>query len=218
MYYVYMTKNEANVYKYIKSYISENGYSPAFSEIQEHFGLASIGSVQNYIKQLTQKGLVTKAPHQKRSLQIVESQQPDNPLMNPANWKKDVVSLPVLGSVAAGLPLEKKSFDEFIDVPLHMAPKPDESFVLRVSGDSMIDAGIFNKDLLLIESCNYAENGAVVVASTEDDAATVKYFYKKPEDNVIELRPANDAMSSQYYKAHEISLRGKVVGLIRNYF
>lgn len=214
MYNVYMTKNETKVYDFIKNYISKEGYSPAFSEIQEHFGFASIGSVQNYVKQLTKKGMVSQAPHQKRSLKIVE---PTDPLMDPSKWTKEVVSLPILGSVAAGIPLERKSFDEFIDVPLHMAPKPDESFVLRVSGDSMIGAGIFNKDLLLIETCNYAENGSVIVASTEDDAATVKYFYKKPENNIIELRPANETMSSQYYKSHEISIRGKVVGLIRSY-
>jgi len=214
MHYVYMTKNEAKIFEYIKTFISEQGYSPAFSEIQDHFGYASIGSVQNYIKQLTKKGLVSQSPNQKRSLQITPQ---EDPLMNPQNWSKDVVSLPLLGSVAAGLPLEKKSFDEFIDVPLHLAPKPEESFVLRVSGSSMIDAGIFDKDLLLIESCNYADNGTVVVASTTDEASTVKYFYKKQDQNQIELRPANETMSSQFFEAHEISIRGKVVGLIRSY-
>ena len=209
-----MTKNEAKIYNYIKNFISEKGYSPAFSEIQTHFGYASIGSVQSYIKQLTKKGMVYQSPNQKRSLQITPQ---EDPLMNPQNWSKDVVSLPLLGSVAAGMPLERKSFDEFIDVPLHLAPKPESSFVLRVSGSSMIDAGIFDKDLLLIESCDYAENGTVVVASTSDEASTVKYFYQKQGENQVELRPANESMTSQFYEAHEISIRGKVVGLIRSY-
>lgn len=206
-----MTKNELNVLKFIEDYISKEGVSPSFAEIQEHFGWASKGSVQNYIKQLTEKGLLKKAPNQKRSLEIIKSDT--NDLGN--SIFQDSVRLPLLGSVAAGLPLERKEFDEFINVPLHLAPKPEESFVLRVSGDSMIEAGIFNKDLLLIESCSYADNGTIVVATTEDEAATVKRFFQK--ENTIELRPENASLSSQFYGSHEISIKGKVVGLIRSY-
>lgn len=204
-----MTKNELKVLEYIKNYIAEESVSPSFAEIQEHFGWASKGSVQNYIKQLTEKGHLQKSPHQKRSLKVVEASH-----MDPSVFKESV-RLPLLGSVAAGLPLERKEFDEFINVPLHLAPKPEESFVLRVSGDSMIEAGIFNKDLLLIESCSYADNGTIVVASTTDDAATVKRFFQK--ENTIELRPENASLTSQFYGSHEITIKGKVVGLIRSY-
>lgn len=203
-----MTKNEVNVLSYIKSYINDNGYSPSFSEIQENFGWASKGSVQSYIKQLTEKGLLKHTPHKKRALEIVEKDLSTSIF-------DESVRLPLLGSVAAGLPLERKEFDEFINVPLHLAPKPEESYVLRVSGDSMIEAGIFDKDLLLIESCCSADNGTIVVATTLDDAATVKRFFAK--NNEIELRPENAALSSQFYQPHEITIKGKVVGLIRSY-
>lgn len=206
-----MTKNELNVLTYIKSYIGDHGYSPSFADIQENFGWASKGSVQNYIKQLTEKGLLRKAPHKKRALEVVETKSGE---LSTSIFEESV-RLPLLGSVAAGLPLERKNFDEFINVPLHLAPKPDESFVLRVSGDSMIEAGIFDKDLLLIESCNYADNGTIVVATTLDDAATVKRFFQK--DDEIELRPENETLESQFFKSHEITIKGKVVGLIRSY-
>lgn len=204
-----MTKNELNVLSYIKSYINENSYSPSFAEIQDHFGWASKGSVQSYIKQLCEKGLIRKTPNKKRALEVINLDTPET-----SNFE-DSVRLPLLGSVAAGIPLERKEFDEFINVPLHLAPKPDESFVLRVSGDSMIEAGILDKDLLLIEACNYADNGTIVVASTSDDAATVKRFFHK--ENQIELRPENTALQSQFYQSHEITIKGKVVGLIRSY-
>ncbi|MGH1467866.1 MAG: transcriptional repressor LexA [Bdellovibrionales bacterium] len=204
-----MTEKELKVLSYIKSYIHENSYSPSFAEIQEHFGWASKGSVQSYIKQLCEKGLIRKMPNKKRALEIVSLNAPDTSIF------EESVKLPLLGSVAAGIPLERKEFDEFINVPLHLAPKPDESFVLRVSGDSMIEAGILDKDLLLIESCNYADNGTIVVASTLDEAATVKRFFHK--QNQIELRPENAALQSQFYQTHEITIKGKVVGLIRSY-
>ncbi len=205
-----MTKKELKVLSYIKEYIQENSYSPSFAEIQTHFGWASKGSVQNYIKQLCEKGLIRKIPNKKRALEVVNTiPSPDTSIF------EDSVRLPLLGSVAAGIPLERKEFDEFINVPLHLAPKPDESFVLRVSGDSMIEAGILDKDLLLIEACNYADNGTIVVAATLDEAATVKRFFHK--ENQIELRPENAALQSQFYQTHEITIKGKVVGLIRSY-
>jgi repressor LexA len=207
-----MTKNELNVLNYIKAYIKDNGYSPSYAEIQTAFGWASKGSVQNYIKQLSEKGFLKKSLHKKRSLEVVEHD--DEEELSTDLFEK-AVRLPLLGSVAAGLPLERKDFDEFINVPLHLAPKPERSFVLRVSGDSMIEAGIHDKDLLLIESCSYADNGTIVVATTLDDAATVKRFFQNK--NTIELRPENSRLSSQFYKSHEITIKGKVVGLIRSY-
>lgn len=200
-----MTANESKVYQFISDYIQDEGFSPTYEEIQTHFGFASIASVQSYIKQLSQKGHIKKSPHLKRSLEVVK---------NDEHFKKSV-SLPLLGSVAAGLPLEQKDFNEFLDVPLHLAPNPDQSFVVRVFGDSMIEAGIFNKDLLLVEACSYLNNGDLGVVSTQDDEATVKYFYKRAQE--IELRPANSEMKPQFYKLYEVTVQGKVIGLIRNY-
>lgn len=212
MHYVYMTKNELNVLKFIDEQIKSTGVSPTYKEIQENFGLASIGSVQSYIRQLEKKGLIEKHPKLKRSLKVIHNFESGH---SKPSSTPDYATLPVLGSVAAGLPLEKKEHDEYMDVPLQLISQPDKSFVLRVSGDSMIEAGIFDKDLLLIESCNYADSGSIVVAATQDEAATVKKIFYK--NSTVELRPANAKYESQFYKGHEISIKGKVVGLIRRY-
>lgn len=198
---MYMTKNEALIFDFIKEHIHSRGYSPTYEEIRKRFNYASISSVQNYIKQLSQKGYLKKKPHLKRALEISTEQS---------------VTLPILGSVAAGLPLEKKTFDDFIEVPMHLSPNPDAAFVVRVYGESMIEAGIHNNDLLVVEACSFLNNGDIGVISTVDEASTVKYFFLKEKGNV-ELRPANSKMSSLFYKAYEITVQGKVKGLIRSY-
>ena len=126
------------------------------------------------------------------------------------------LSLPLLGEVAAGLPLEKQSYHEFIDIPADLVPRHgDNCFVLRVNGDSMKDAGILNKDLVVVEACTWADNGAIVVATTNEFSSTVKRLFH--HQNKVELKPANELFSSQFYALDEISIQGRVVGLIRSY-
>jgi repressor LexA len=126
------------------------------------------------------------------------------------------LSLPLLGEVAAGLPLEKQSYHEFVDVPADLVPRHGENcFVLRVNGDSMKEIGILNKDLVVVEACTWAENGTIVVATTKDFSSTVKRLFH--HSNKIELKPENSAYTSQFYALDEISIQGRVVGLIRSY-
>ncbi len=217
-----LTPKELKVMEYIENFIIENNYSPSYREIQSHMELASIGSVQNYIKQLTKKGFIEKtSSHQNRSLRVLKELSSNTLFKNskvqtqPLHQEQVTCTLPILGSVAAGLPLEAKEFDEFMDVPISLAPQPDRSFMLRVSGDSMIEEGIHDKDLLLVEERSFADNGNIVVASTEDEAATVKKIFF--ENNQVELRPSNSAMSSFWYKPEQITIKGLVIGLIRKY-
>ena len=126
------------------------------------------------------------------------------------------LSLPLLGEVAAGLPLEKQNYHEYIDVPSDLVPKHGENcFVLRINGDSMKEVGILNKDLVVVESCTWADNETIVVATTKEFSSTVKRIFH--HENKVELKPENQAYSSQFYALDEISIQGRVVGLIRSY-
>lgn len=210
-----LTQKEKMILEFLESFIKQEGISPAYTEIQSHFGFASINSVQRYIQQLEQKGYVQKGePNQKRSIVLLKSSQDfANDLYD--STYGSVVRLPLLGKVAAGLPLEAKTYDEQMDVPLALVPKPTESFVLRVQGESMIEEGIFDGDLIIIEKRNFANSGSLVVVSTEDESATVKRIFYK--EGLVELRPSNAQMASFWYEPHKISIQGLVVGLIRQY-
>ncbi|MCO5114222.1 MAG: transcriptional repressor LexA [Bdellovibrionaceae bacterium] len=211
-----LTQKEKMILEFLESFIKQEGISPAYTEIQSHFGFASIHSVQRYIQQLEQKGYIQKGePNQKRSLILLKASHDfANELYDPATYGS-AVRLPLLGKVAAGLPLEAKTYDEQMDVPLALVPRPTESFVLRVQGESMIDEGIFDGDLIIIEKRNFAHSGSLVVVATEDESATVKRIFYK--EGLVELRPANAQMQSFWYEPHKISIQGLVVGLIRQY-
>lgn len=210
-----LTLKEKAVLEFLEEFIKSNAIAPTYTEIQNHFGFASIHSVQRYITQLEQKGYVQKGePNQKRSIVLLKA---SNDFLNDLqdSIASSVVRLPLLGKVAAGLPLESKTYDEQMDVPLALVPRPTESYILRVQGDSMIDEGIYSGDLIIIEKRSFASDGSLVVASTDDEEATVKrIFYKQGR---VELRPANSQMQSFWYEPHKITIQGLVVGLIRQY-
>lgn len=212
-----LTHKEKAILEFIHSFICQEGISPTYTEIQKHFSFASINSVQRYVSQLEQKGYLQKGePNQKRSLILLKNSNDFlNDLYDSTSVPNSAVRLPLLGKVAAGLPLEAKEYDEHMDVPLALVPRPTESFILRVQGESMIDEGIFNGDLIIVEKRSFANDGSLVVASTEDESSTVKrIFYKQ---GMVELRPANTSMQSFWYEPHKISIQGLVVGLIRQY-
>ena len=201
-----MTKNEQQVLNFIKDHIEKNSYSPSYREIQKAFDLSSVGSVQSYIKQLQEKGHIKKTAFKKRTLKLAES----------LNSNFESARLPLLGEVAAGIPLEKHSYNEFIEVPLNLVPNGNKDcFVLRVSGDSMKNAGILDKDLIIVKSCSWADNGSIVVATTIDESSTLKRVFH--HENKVELRPENENFAPQFYSLNEISIKGKLMGLIRNY-
>ncbi len=209
-----LTSKEKATLEFIETYVKTHGISPTFTEIKNHFGFASINSVQRYIQQLESKNYIQKGnSNEKRSLKLLKSST--DYLADLMEKPSVAVTLPLLGKVAAGLPLEEKNFDQWVDVPLSLVQKPKESFVLRVQGESMIDEGIHSGDLVIIEKNSFASEGSLAVVSTEDESATVKrIFYKNGQ---VELRPANSKMKSMWYEPHEITLQGLVIGLMRNY-
>ena len=200
-----LTPNELRVLEFLRGFIDKKGYSPSYDEIKEKFDFASYFSVQRYLKQLETKGYV-RSPwgNKKRALEVVET----------SAASMNALSIPFLGRVAAGRPIEALTHPDTIDVPLRMAKRPHETFALKVEGDSMIDDGIQDGDVLVIQRQPTASNGQTVVALVENEA-TVKRFYLKGHE--VELRPANPYMKPMYFPAQEVRIAGIVVGLLRDF-
>ncbi|NUN04578.1 MAG: transcriptional repressor LexA [Bdellovibrio sp.] len=231
-----LTPKEKRVLEFIESHILSSGVSPSYQEIKDHFGLASFNSVQNYLKQLTNKGYIENPVGQKRAIQILHSAsavqdslqlksvstKTGSPRSQLLQARDEILSLPLLGKVAAGQPIEALKHDEFVDVPPSLVKNPAKSFALKVQGDSMIEDGIFDEDIILIQKQESASNGDIIVATVENEA-TVKRFYvrSRPEsgstERMVELRPSNSTMKSMWYSPEEVSIRGIVVGLIRKF-
>lgn len=242
-----LTEKEKAVLGFIEQNLAETGVAPSYQEIKDHFGFASFNSVQNYLKQLTQKGYIHIPSNQKRAIQILHSansvqeivqakskqtlkESPRRSLLHTPSEREEILSLPLLGKVAAGRPLEAFEYNEFVDVPPSLVRNPSKSFALRVSGQSMIEDGIFDGDIIIVQKQATASNGEIVVA-TVDNESTVKRFYmrsskEKPPDEVhfgkasekwVELKPANSTMSSMWYTPNDVEVQGVVVSLLRKF-
>ncbi|MDZ4676808.1 MAG: transcriptional repressor LexA [Oligoflexia bacterium] len=198
-----LTPKEHMVLEYIKNFQTKKGYVPTYLEIKEKFDFASFFSVQRYLKQLETKGYL-RSPwgNKKRAFEIVEAQSDDN------------TSIPFLGKVAAGKPIEAIERHEFVEVPSWMAKNGGEKFALEVVGQSMIDDGIREGDILVVQRQETAQNGQTVVALI-DNEATVKRFFLRGKE--VELRPANPEMEPIFVHADTVTLAGVVVGLIRKF-
>lgn len=195
-----LTKKQKDVLDYITDYVRENGYSPTQKEIQENFGFKSLGSVQDYIKYLTNGGYLVNDPHSVRGLM-------------PATVQQNTEEIPLLGNIAAGTPIEAIENANMISVPTHMLGR-GQHYALKVKGESMIEEGILSGDIAIIKHQTQAENGQIVVAVV-DNETTLKRYYKKSKQ--IELHPANQTMKPIIIKDKECEIRGLLVGLIRTY-
>ena len=200
-----LTKKQKQVYDYIVHYLEENEISPTQVEIKEHFGFKSLGSVQDYIKYLKGSGYLASDSNSVRGL------TPLNP--NSLTSNQDVIDIPLHGKVAAGNPIEAIEGTETITVPSSMIGIGNH-YALTISGESMIEDGILDGDLIVVKEQQTAKNGDTVVA-TIDNEATVKRFYKKEKQ--IELHPANSTMKPIVVKDGNFQIRGVLVGLIRAY-
>lgn len=247
-----LTMKERLVLEFIETELRTKGISPSYQEICDHFGFASFNSVQNYLKQLSAKGYVQIPQNQKRAIHLIHSAQDFHQSLNQRlnlNGSKEpskgsflgqsnpntdqddsekVLSIPFLGRVAAGQPIERVQDNEFMDVPVSMMKSPGDYFALKVEGDSMIDEGIFDGDFLVVLSQKAARDGDLVVASVEDEdnasnGATVKRFFHKknpqihPTEKLIELRPANPRLTSMWYNPQHVEVKGLVKALLRKY-
>lgn len=195
-----LTKKQKEVLDFITDYVRENGYSPTQKEIQENFGFKSLGSVQDYIKYLTNGGYLQNDSHSVRGLM-------------PATVQQNTEEIPLLGEIAAGVPIEAIENSNMISVPTHMLGRGTH-YALKVKGESMIEEGILSGDVAIIKHQTQAENGQIVVAVI-DNETTLKRFFKKSKQ--IELHPANKTMKPIIVKDRECEIRGLLVGLIRTY-
>jgi repressor LexA len=205
-----LTKKQRQILDYVESFVETNGYSPSYEEIADHFGYNSLATVHEHLTNLEQKGFLRKNYNKSRSLEVVR-----------ADLHAPALELPLLGQVAAGLPIEALEVgQETVTVP-HDMVRRGENYVLKVRGDSMIDEQIRDGDFIIVNSRNTADNGEMVVALVMDGitvggSATVKKFYREAGGRV-RLQPANEMMQPMYFPADSVQIQGIVVGVIRKY-
>jgi len=193
-----LTKKQKLVLDFIKGYQKSKGYSPSLEEIQQHFKLASVSTAHFHIKQLHKKGLLTKEENQARTISAVK--------------EKMTLEVPLIGNIAAGQPIEAiETPDETVTVPRSDIKLPFQHYALRVKGDSMIEDGIFNDDIVVIRSQKTADDGQTVVAIIDDNQATLKKIFR--EKGKIRLQPANKSLRPFFRK--EVEVRGVVEKIIR---
>ncbi len=210
-----LTKRQRQVYDFISQFVEEQGYSPSLEEIAAAFGLSSVATVHKHVKHLVDKGYLRKAWNRSRSVEPVPPWT--------AAEEIESVHLPILGTVAAGQPIEAIESDsasaEMLAVPTAIfhgrLPSEKDHYVLRVRGDSMIEDQICDGDLVVIEARKEARNGETVVALVEGTEATLKRIYR--DGAQVKLVPANSSMAAMEFPAADVEIRGVVRGLIRQF-
>ncbi len=202
-----LTKRQEDIIQFIKKYIVSNGYPPTVREIGTSLGLSSPATIHSHLSNLEEKGYIKKDDKKNRAIELLI----DNEFI-----KKDesVVSVPLLGKITAGNPIEAiHNPNEYFSLPAYMIPSNKEIFTLKVSGESMIEAGIFDNDIVIVERTNDAKNGDIVVAMNNENEVTLKRFYK--EKTFIRLHPENKTMEDIILD--NVTILGKAVGLYRKF-
>ena len=202
-----LSSKQIEILTFIKKYISKNNYPPSIREIGANVGLNSPATVHVHIKKLIEYGYLRRQKNNHRLLELqVENEYESN--------KTDIVQIPLLGKITAGNPIEAiENPDEYFPIPSQLIPQNSEVFTLRVSGESMINAGIHDIDIVIVKKQNTANNGDIVVAMTDDYEVTLKTFYK--EENYIRLQPENDLMTPIIL--NNVTILGKAIGLYRKF-
>lgn len=200
-----LTRRQEDTLRFIKTYMVSHGFPPTVREIAKELGLSSPATVQAHLSCLAEKGYIKKGTNKSRTIEL----EVKNEFMKE---KEEVVDVPLLGKITAGNPIEAiENPNEYFTLPAYLIPKSKEVFTLLVSGDSMINAGILDGDIVIVEKRNTARNGEIVVAMTEDNEVTLKTFYK--EKDHIRLQPENDNMEPFIFD--NVFVLGKAIGLYR---
>ena len=231
-----LTKKQYELLVLIDRRIKEDGVPPSFDEMKDALGLKSKSGIHRLISGLEERGFIRRLPHRARALEVLKlPENMDSGDRTPAASSPNVirgqfgakpqpaagantheaVELPLLGRIAAGTPIEAISDpSSYIDVPPSMMGG-GEHYCLEIDGDSMIDAGIFDGDTVVIERTDRAENGAIVVALVDNEEATLKYLHKRGDK--VALEPANPAYETRIFGPDRVRVQGRLVGLIRKY-
>lgn len=199
---MYLTRRQRELLDCVETFIRREGYSPTLQEIGAMMGLSSLATVHKHLQNLEAKGLIRRNWNHSRAIELTEEHH------------ARTAALPLMGEVAAGMPIEAVENPEMVEIPMGFVGRK-ESYILRIRGDSMIDDGICDGDLIIVESAQQARPGQTVVALVEGMEATVKRFY--PEGPVVRLQPANAAMDPMRFPADQVQVQGVVIGLMRKY-
>jgi repressor LexA len=200
-----LTKRQKEILDHIEEFISDRGYAPSFEEIAEAFGYSSLATVHEHLSNLERKGYIRKSYNESRSIELIHK-----------GFGAPTMDLPLLGAVAAGVPIEAVPDTETVSVPPDMVRRQRDNYVLRVEGNSMIEEQIRDGDYIVVQAQPSAEDGEMVVALVGGDAATVKKLYREPGGR-IRLQPANPTMQPILVDADDVRIQGVVVGVIRKY-
>lgn len=202
-----LTKKQNETLQFIKKFLVTHGYAPSVREICAGMNLSSPATVHTHLKELEAKGVIRKEASKFRTIELLVDNEFDQKEEN-----EDVVSVPLLGKVSCGNPIEAiENPDEFFTLPASLIPAKESIFTLKCSGDSMINVGIYDKDIVIVKKQNVAHNGDIVVAMTEENEVTLKTFYKEADH--IRLQPENDTMSPIILP--NCTILGKAIGLYR---
>ena len=225
-----LTAKQHELLLFIQRRLEETGISPSFEEMKDALDLRSKSGVHRLISALEERGFIRRLPNRARALEV--TREPENlasarrpagidaapkattrpaRLPDPAN---DIIEVPLHGRIAAGVPIEALEDSRVLPVPAALLG-PGEHFALEVSGDSMIEAGIFDGDYALVRRTDTARDGEIVVALVKNEEATLKYLRR--QNGKIRLDPANSAYDAQIYEPHEVLVQGRLAGLLRRY-
>ena len=198
---MHLTKRQKDIFQFIQDYLRINNYSPSLEEIGANFGISSMNGVHKHLKTLEERGYIRRISNKARSIQLVSEELEKH-------------TLPLLGYIAAGQPIEAVESPEEVEVPEYLMKRGDH-YVLEVEGESMIDHHIQNGDRVVIQKQEHANNGETVVALIDGENATLKQYYR--EGRRIRLQPANSNMDPIYVEESRLRIQGVLVGLIRKY-
>lgn len=200
-----LTKRQREILSYLSDYNEANGYAPSFEEIASRFNYNSLATVHEHLTNLERKGYIKRSYNESRAIEIL-----------PSEIFQRSVELPLLGTVAAGAPIEAMTMGETMSVPDGFLRRNGSHYVLRVRGESMIEEQIKDGDYVVINDRQTADNGEMVIALLDNSGATVKRYYRE-RDGRIRLQPANETMSPMYVHEDDVRIQGIVVGVLRRY-
>jgi repressor LexA len=231
-----LTRKQHELLQYIRARLEDTGISPSFDEMKDALGLKSKSGVHRLITGLEERGFIRKLPHRARALEVLKDPKaavqatapgPFAPNIIAAKFggpagrtperasPSETVQLPLYGKIAAGTPIEAlRDRTSFYDVPGALVGT-GEHYALKIEGDSMVDAGIYDGDIAVIKTCDTAENGSIVVALVDDEEATLKQLRRK--GNSVALEAANEAYETRIFGPDQVKVQGRLVGLMRRY-
>ena len=212
-----LTKKQHELLLFLEEKIAKSGVTPSFEEMKNKVGLKSKSGIHRLISALEDRGFIKKLPFKARAIEILKSHSIKSTSSDhkPDTLDKHIVELPVVGRIAAGLPIEAIEEGESSLFVSKFLTKGSDSFILEIKGESMIDAGINDGDYAIIKKQSSANNGEIVVALTDENEATLKRFRKRGD--TIALEAANELFETRIYSAGQISIQGILIGLIRQY-